>query len=171
MKKKPKYPLEQVAEIKQKRLEEAEKIFKQKKEALEKQQQKLAQLEKARDEVKDHKIAKLTQLRATLDEGSTTDKIQQMKQYLKLVDEKLKQEEIKVSEQKKVVQKASEEVEAARQDFLHKQKDVEKLKIHKDIWKKTEFKLMEKEEDAESDEIGNALFVARKKKDKEENNG
>ena len=69
------YPLEQIAIIKQKKLEEAEKTLRDKKSALEKEQEKLTAVEKDRDEVKDHRFAKLTQLREKMDAGTATDKI------------------------------------------------------------------------------------------------
>ncbi len=86
MQNKPKYPLEQVATIKQKKLDEAEKVLRDKKLALEKEEEKLKVVEKERDEVKEHRIANLTQIRENMDEGAPSDKIQQMRSYLKIVD-------------------------------------------------------------------------------------
>ena len=68
---KEKYPLEQLVRIKQRRLEEAERILKEKKEALEKERQKQKELEKERDDTFQHKKAKLDQLREILDKGTT----------------------------------------------------------------------------------------------------
>src|ERR1700679_3899739 len=99
----PDYPLEQIAIIKQKKLDEAEKVLREKKKALEREEEKLATVEKERNEVKDHRFAKLTQLREKMDEGAPSDKIQQMRYYLKVVDEKLKLKEQKVKEQQKIV--------------------------------------------------------------------
>ncbi|MGE5195914.1 MAG: type III secretion T3S chaperone [Anaerolineae bacterium] len=159
----PKYPLEQLVIIKQKKLDEAEKVLQEKKRALEKELDKLHALEKERNTVKEHKQAKLTQLRQTLDEGSTTDKIQQMKQYLKVVDEELKQKESKVKEQKKQVDAAEKQVEAARADLLKKQQDIEKLAMHRKEWDKEVYALMEHQEAIETDEIGSAMHVLRQK--------
>ena len=83
------YPLEQLMTIKKNRFDQAVKTLEEKKAILEKAYEKLYDLTQERDEVLSHKTAKLTQLRETLDEGTTTDKIQQMKVYLKTVDEKL----------------------------------------------------------------------------------
>lgn len=161
-----KYPLEQLAFIKQKKLDEAEKVLKEKKEALLKEEEKLAAVEKERDKVKEHRMAKLTQLREKLDAGTSTDKIQQMKHYLKVVDEQLKIKEQKVKEQQKHVDAAKNALEAARQDFLKKQQDVEKLKIHRKEWEK-EMKLqLEQLEATESDELGSAMHIRKKSKKK-----
>lgn len=159
-----KYPLDQLILIKQRRLEEAEKILEQKRRLLAQEEDKLLSLEKVRDEVKDHRDSKLQQFRETIDQGSTTDKIQQMRQYLKLVTEKLNVEEKKVEDQQKIVTNVKKQVEDARQDLFKKQKDVEKLKIHEKEWKKEMAHLTQLEEEALTDEMGSAMFVIKKAK-------
>ena len=157
-----KYPLDQLVAIKQKRLEEAEKVLAEKKAILAQEEQKLDTLEKKRDEVKEHYKAKLEQFREKLDAGTATDKIQQMKQYLKLVAEDLKVEEQKVAAQLKVVAAAQHQVELARQDLFKKQKDVEKLKIHYKEWKQEEHKTSERKEGNLNDEMGSAMHTIKK---------
>ncbi len=163
MQNKPKYPLEQVATIKQKKLDEAEKVLRDKKLALEKEEEKLKVVEKERDEVKEHRIAKLTQIREKMDEGAPSDKIQQMRSYLKIVDEKLKMKEQKVKEQVKQVDNAKNQVELARIDLLKKQQAVEKMQIHRKEWEKEEKALEEHREGVESDEIGSVLHTRKKR--------
>lgn len=77
-----------------------------KKALLEKAYEKLYDATQARDQVLQHKIAKLEQLRNELDAGTSTDKIQQGKIYLKIVDEKLVAKEKIVIEQQKMVDAA-----------------------------------------------------------------
>ncbi len=168
MHKKGKYPLEQLSFIKQKKLDEAEKVLKEKKLALIKEKEKLSQVEKERDKVKEHRIAKLTQLREELDQGTTTDKIQQMKYYLKVVDEKLAVHEQKVREQVKKVELAEAAVETARQDYLKKHQDVEKLRLHKQEWEKEMKAILEQKETVETDEMG-SVSHARQKRLKKDN--
>jgi flagellar biosynthesis chaperone FliJ len=160
------YPLEQVAVIKQKKLDEAERILREKKKVLEKEEEKLVAVEKERDEVKDHRFAKLTQLREKMDEGAPSDKIQQMRYYLKVVDEKLKAKEIKVKEQQKLVDTARQQVETARQDLIKKQQDVEKIDMHRKEWEKEMKALAEHKESVETDEMGSVLHHRRHKKPK-----
>lgn len=155
------YPLEQIAIIKQKKLDEAEKALREKKKALEREQEKLAAVEKERDEVKDHRFAKLTQLREKMDEGAPSDKIQQMRNYLKVVDEKLKSKEIRVKEQQKHVETAKQQVEAARNDLIKKQQDVEKMQMHRKEWEKEMHTLAEQKEAVETDEMGAVLHQRR----------
>ncbi len=156
------YPLDQLAQIKQKRLEEAERVLREKKEALAKEQEKMAQLEKKRDEVKAHYKAKLAQLREKLDEGTSSVKITQMKQYLKIVVEDLAVHEKKVDAQNKIVEAAEKQVEDARQDLLKKQKDVEKLKLHHKEWKKEMHVIEERREGVEEDEMGSTMHHLKK---------
>jgi flagellar biosynthesis chaperone FliJ len=158
-----KYPLEQLVVIKQKKLEEAEKVLAEKKRELLKEEEKLKTVEKERDKVKEHRQNKLQQLRDALDEGTTSDKIQQMKQYLKTVDEKLADAQHKVKQQQKQVDTAKANVETARQDLFKKQQDVEKLKTHHKEWEKEMKAAMEQKEAVESDEIGSAVHHLRKR--------
>ena len=155
------YPLEQVVIIKQKKLEEAERILREKKKALEREQEKLIAVEKERDEVKEHRFAKLTQLRGKMDEGASTDKLQQMRNYLKIVDEKLKSKEAKVKEQLKHVETAKQQVESARSDLIKKQQDVEKMQTHRKEWEKEMHALAEHKETVETDEMGAVLHQRR----------
>ncbi|MBS0614988.1 MAG: type III secretion T3S chaperone [Verrucomicrobia bacterium] len=171
MEERQKYPLDQLIIIKKRRLEEAEKVLEQKRKVLAQEEEKLLDLEKKRDEVRDHRDDKLHQFRETIDQGSTIDKIQQMRQYLKLVEEKLQVEEKKVSDQQKVVQNAKQQVEEARQDLFKKQKDVEKLKIHEKEWKKEMDHLIQLQEEALTDEMGSAMFVVKKAKKEPKEDG
>jgi flagellar biosynthesis chaperone FliJ len=155
------YPLEQIAIIKQKKLDEAERVLREKKKALEREEEKLAAVEKERNEVKEHRFAKLTQLREKMDEGAPSDKIQQMRYYLKVVDEKLKAKEIKVKEQQKNVETAKLQVEAARNDLVKKQQDVEKIQTHRKEWEKEMAALAEQKEAVETDEMGSVLHQRR----------
>ena len=157
------YPLEQIATIKQKKFDEAEKVLREKKKALEQEEERLAVVEKERDEVKTHRFAKLTQLREKMDEGAPSDKIQQMRYYLKIVDEKLKAKESKVKDHQKLVETAKQQVENARADLLKKQQDVEKIQLHRKEWEKEVKAIAEHKEGVESDEMGANLHQRRKR--------
>jgi len=162
MSKKPTYPLEQLVRIKNRRLEAAEKVLKQKKEALDKEKERLKKVEVSRDETINHRQDKIDQLRETLDAGTTSDKVEMMKVYIKEVDGELKKKIKKVEEQQKVIEDAKEKVEEARKDLYKKQQDVEKLNMHRKEWDK-EMKALEEYHDAiETDELGSAMFNIKK---------
>jgi flagellar biosynthesis chaperone FliJ len=157
------YPLEQLMIIKKSRFDKAVKALEEKKEILEKAYDKLYDVTKDRDETLQHKVAKLAQLRQSMDEGTTTDKIQQMKVYLKIVDEKLKEKEKKVVLQQAEVDKAQKQVDLATEELFQRKKDVEKLEMHKAEWEKEVRYWTEQKEASEHDEQGSAGFIMRKR--------
>lgn len=152
------YPLNQVLDIKNRRVEEAEKVVKEKKILLEKEEQKLEQCKAERDKVLNHQKDKLKQLRDELDHGTTSPKIQQMKAYLKVVQEKLKVEEKKVNDQKEQVKAAEKQVEDAKKELAQKKLEVDKLLAHRKDWEKEMRKELEVIEGRELDEIGTIIF-------------
>lgn len=159
----PKYPLEQLVLIKKNRFDQAVKTLEEKKELLAKAHEALHKVTVERDEVRGHKQDKLTQLRNALDEGTTTDKIQQMKVYLKIVDEKLAAAEKKVLDAKVKVDAAQKQVDVATQAVFQCKKDVEKLQMHETEWtKEAEYEVRQKEA-AEHDEQGSSTYTTRKK--------
>lgn len=158
------YPLKQVLEVKQKRVEDAEKVVMEKKLALEKELEKLAEREADRDKVKTHMKDKLTQLRAMLDEGTTSPKIQQAKAYLKVVQEKLIAEEKKVKEQQDQVATAEKNLELAREELRRKRQEVDKLHTHRKDWEKEMQKELDVIEGREQDELGNIIFTTRNRR-------
>lgn len=151
------YPLKQILEVKQKRVEDAEKVVKEKQLALEKEEQKLKEKEAERDKVKTHKADKLSQLRQILDEGTTSPKIQQMKAYLKTVDEKLLIEEKKVKDQKEMVVTAEKNLKEAKENLRIKRQEVDKLLMHKKDWEKEMYKALQIIEGREQDELGSVI--------------
>lgn len=156
--KRPIYPLHQVLEVKNKRVEDAEKVVQEKQAILKTEKEKLAQREAERDKVKVHYQAKLTQLRAEFDQGTTSPKIVQMKAYLKIVKEKLVVEEKKVTDQKEQVRLAEDNLEKAKKDLQKKRLEVDKLLTHKKDWELNLRKEMEIMEGREQDELGNTMF-------------
>lgn len=158
------YPLAEVISVKKRRVQEAEKVLKQKKEALEKEQKILEEKKAERDKVVQHHTDKLVQLRAELDHGTTSDKVQQMKAYLKVVQIKVQEEEKKVKDQEQQVEIAQRNVEQAKQDLDRKQLEVDKLNNHKADWTKEMRKELEIIEGREQDEIGSIIYSTRKRR-------
>lgn len=157
------YPLKQVLEVKRRRVEEAEKVVQEKREALRIEEEKLEQAKAARDKVKQHYQDKLDQLRAELDHTTTTDKVQQMKAYLKVVKEKLRIEEKKVTEQQAKVDQAKKDLEEARKQLQLKRLEVDKVEMHQKDWEKIQRKETEISEEKEMDEIGTITYLLRQK--------
>ena len=166
MAKKSRYPLEQVIEIKTNRFDQAVRTLEEKKGILEKAYEALFDLNQALDEINSHKAAKLNQIRDALDEGTSSDKIQQMKVYLKVVDEKAIEQKKKRDNQQTIVDEAQKQVDLATDDLFQKKKDLEKLELHKKDWEKEDARELERKEESEHDEQGSAGYH-RLKRDKQ----
>jgi flagellar biosynthesis chaperone FliJ len=158
------YPLKQVLEVKKKRVDDAEKVVVVKRTALEKEKEKLLQREADRDKAIAHHNSKLTQLRAELDKGTTSDKILQMKSYLKIAKEKVKVEEKKVKDQQDQVEKATKDLHAAEAELRMRRQEVDKIETHRKDWLKEMRKEEEVVEAREQDEIGTIIFSMRHRK-------
>lgn len=161
MTQKPLYPLGDVLLVKKKRVEAAEAVLKEKQEILAKEEKILQERKAARDKVKQHQEDKLAQLRHELDHTTTTDKIEQMRAYLKVVKEKLAIEEKKVTEQQQQVDLAQKNVDAARLELQKKRLEVDKLETHKKDWLKEWAKEQEIILGREQDELGSVIFNIR----------
>ena len=160
----PTYPLKQVIDVKKKRVEDQEKIVKERRQALENEKEKLKQREADRDKAKQHHMDKLTQLRYELDHGTTSDKVQQMKAYLKVTEEKVKIEEKKVKEQQNQVQLAEKNLQTALDELKIKRQEVDKLETHKKDWEKEMQKELDIQELRDQDEIGQTIFASNRLK-------
>lgn len=158
------YPLEQVLGIKIKRVDEAERELKKRQEELEKEKEILKEKEAERDKVIQHKQDKLNQLREELDSGTTSDKVVQMKHYLKVVDERIEEKKKKVEEQKQQVEIAKKNVKEAKELLAMRRKEVDKLETHREDWMKEAKKELEVIEGREQDELGSIAFNTRQRR-------
>lgn len=161
------YPLEQIIKVKEKRVEEQEKVVAEKERLLEKEKQKLLEREAERDKAKNHLANKLAQLRHEMDEGTTTDKIQQMRAYLNVAKEKLQVEEKKVTDQMAQVELAQQALRKEIDLLKIKRQEVDKLKSHKKDWLKTAKLELEVIESRELDELGSTSFTSNQRKNKQ----
>ena len=156
-----KYPLIELAEIKKKRLQEAEKLLKSAREERDTQEKKCEALRLEYEKIESHKVDKITQLREILDTGTTTDKIDAMKLYLKSVEVKLLEKNKAYSAQKKVLETAEKKYQDAKEYVFTCHKAVEKFSIHKSDWMK-ELRKIEAVEAAKTlDELGSIIYTAK----------
>jgi|AMWB02.1.fsa_nt_gi hypothetical protein len=164
----PKYPLEEVLEIKHRRVEMAELVVKEKQRLLEAEQKKLQEREAERDKVKKHLKDKVDQLRQLLDEGTTSDKIDRGKIYIKVVQERLVGEEKKVKDQKQQVDLAEKNLQIAKNQLKDREKERDKIITHRKEWTKETIKELQVVETRLEDEIGSTMFLSRMIQAKEE---
>ena len=165
----PEYPLEEVLEVKHHRVDVAELVVKEKKKLLEAEQKKLAELEAERDKVKKHRQAKVDQLRALLDEGTTSDKIDRGKIYIKVVQERLAIEEKKVKDQKQQVDLAEKNVQIAKNQLKDRERERDKIVTHRKEWIKSTVKELQVVEERAEDELSSTMFLSKMIQEKGEN--
>lgn len=152
------YPLAEVITVKKRRVEVAEQVLRDKQEILRKEQEILEQRKAERDKVVQHHDEKLAQLRDELDHSTTSPKVQQMKAYLKVVKERVAQENKKVKDQEEQVAIAQKNVDLAREDLNRKRLEVEKLETHRADWEKEMRRELEVVMGREQDELGSVVF-------------
>ena len=157
----PPYPLTEVLTVKHRRVEVAENVLKEKKKLLEIEQKKLEEREAERDKVKAHLKAKVDQLRQLLDEGTTSDKIDQGKIYIKVVQERLAAEEKKVRDQKQQVDLAQKNVDIARNQLKDRERERDKIITHKQEWTKEMVKECQVLETRAEDEVGSMMHLLK----------
>lgn len=158
------YPLERVIEVKIKRVEAQEKVVQMREQELKLEEKALKDREAERDKVIQHRLDKLNQMRDEMDKGTTTDKIIQMKVYIKEVDERVKIEKKKVEDQKEKVKVAEKNLMIAKEELRIKRQEVDKLKTHREDWMKEKIKEVEIGEEKEMDEIGQVLYTLHQRR-------
>lgn len=165
-KNKLKYPLEEVLDIKKRRVDEAEKVVKEKQEILEKEEKKLKEYQEAHQKIVEHHQEKLEQLRSALDEGTPMYKVEQIRLYIKGVKEKKYEEKRKMERQEKQVEKAQKAVDDAQKVLKERRLEVDKLSTHREDWMKNELKELSRIEAKRLEEVGSLVFLSNRRKDK-----
>lgn len=156
---KSRYPLLVVLQVKERRVDQALLLVKEKEEELEKVKKVQEELEKKRDEANKHRQDKLEQLRHHLDTGSTAPKIRQMKSYLDVVKGKLKEREKEVADHLPKVEEAKTQVKEAKKLLRKRRLEVDKLKTHQAEWEKEAARALRREEEKVEDELGSILYT------------
>ena len=165
----PVYPLLELLDVKHRRVEIAEAVVKEKSRLLEIEHQKLLEREAARDKVKSHLKDKVNQLRQLMDGGTTSDKIDGGKIYIKVVQERLAVEEKKVKDQKQQVDLAQKNLDIAKNQLKDRERERDKIITHRQEWTKETKKEFQVIETRAEDELGSMMFLSKMIKEKDEN--
>lgn len=165
--KKRKYPLTQIEEIKKRRLEEAEKVLREKRLALDAAEKDLEEKRKALNATQALKLEMIEKYYEDIKKGTTSILMERHDNYIReVVNVKLAEEKKKVDDQKKVVKQATIALEIAKEERLKKNQELEKIHIHKKEWTKEVKKEIDLEEAGISDELGTSMHARKMKKDK-----
>lgn len=157
------YPLIEVIRLKKRRLDEAEKILRDKKQILAKEEEKLKVIQKELNEAKTKFDTYLQKLRDAMDQGEPSSKIDHHKLHLKDLKELFLMCQKKLDNQKKVVKSAEEAVETARLDYQLKEKECEKLTIHKTEWLQAMTLEQARADELKMDEMSTSAHARKKK--------
>jgi hypothetical protein len=165
--KKRKYPLAQIEEIKKRRLEDAEKILREKRTELDVAEKDLDEKRKALNATQAVKLEMIEKYYEDIKKGTTSILMERHDSYIReVMNVKLAEEKKKVDDQKKVVKQAVLALEKAREERLKKNQELEKIHIHKKEWTKDMKKEMDLEEAGVSDELGTSMHARNMKKGK-----
>ena len=156
------YPLHNLLQVKQHRLQSAERNLAQANRLLEEQKHTLTELEREKLRIEEHRLTHLEELRNKLDSGTTTHVIEQLKSYLDVVVEQLSDKQLAVDRQKQKVEQALERVRFAERRLAMQQKEMEKMNTHQHIWKKAANEQLLAEEALEHDELGNSQHIRQR---------
>jgi conjugal transfer/entry exclusion protein len=160
----PKYRLQPVLDKRQKIKEDAEKALgvAQKKvdEEKKKEEECIQGVNLAKQRKED---AKAEMNRKMLEENLEVGKIRQHKDYLKSLDYEIKKAEERLEEQKNRVKAAEQIVIQKRNDLVEATKEYQAIEKHKENWAAALKKAMDEAEQKEAEEVGNVLFLQRKK--------
>ncbi|MBS1150482.1 MAG: FliJ family protein [Myxococcaceae bacterium] len=161
----PPYRLQTLLEMREAAEEEAKQAFSDAVRALAKEQ---AALKKLEDDLERRKVERKAKVQAYMSEvmkrGVFATGMTQMNRF----EQKLKDDEAQVSleieRQKETVRQAELFVEVKRTEMAEAAKDKKAIEKHKDTWKKEVKKVAQDREDMQGEEIGNALHLARTRK-------
>ena len=145
--------------------EEAKQVFSEAMRALTKEQVALKTLEEDLERRKAERKTKVkTYMEEVMKRGVFATGMTQMNRF----EQKLKDDEAQVGldieRQKETVRQAELLVETRRMEMAEAAKDKKAIEKHKDSWKKEVKKVAQDREDMQTEEIGNALHLARSRK-------
>ncbi len=161
----PPYRLQTLLEMRETAEEEAKQVFSDAMRALTKEQVALKKLE---EDLERRKVERKAKVRAYMEDvmkrGVFATGMTQMNRF----EQKLKDDEAQVGldieRQKETVRQAELLVETRRMEMAEAAKDKKAIEKHKDSWKKEVKKVQQDREDMQQEEIGNALHLARTRK-------
>lgn len=160
----PKYRLQPVLDKRQKIKEDAEQALgaaQKKVDEEKKKEEECVQLVIQAKQRKEDSKAEMN--RKMMEEKLEVRNIQQHKDYLKSLDFEIRKAESKLEEQRNRVKAAEQIVIQKRNDLVEATKEYQAIEKHKEKWSTTIKKEMEEAEQKEAEEIGNVLFLQRKK--------
>lgn len=159
-----KYRLQPVLDKRQKIKEDAEKALGVAQKKLEEEKKKEEECVLVIQQIKQRKEdSKAEMNRKMMEAAIEIEKVRTHKDYLKSLDYEIKKAEEKLEDQKKRVKAAEQVVAQKREDLLEATKEFQAIEKHKENWATALKKQMEEAEQNEAEEIGQVLYLQRKR--------
>jgi flagellar export protein FliJ len=160
----PKYRLQPVLDKRQKIKEAAEKALGEAQKKVEAEKKKEEECVQRVVQAKQKKEDSKAEMHRKMLEGKVeVEKIRMHKDYLKSLDFDIKKAEEQLVEQKGRVAAAEKVVEQKRNELVEATKEFQAIEKHKEKWETALKKEMEEAEQKEAEEIGNVLYLQRKR--------
>jgi flagellar export protein FliJ len=164
----PQYRLQTLLEIRERAEEEAKQAFSEAMKALAKEKDQLKKLE---DDLARRKAERKAKVQAYLAEvmkkGVGAGSINAMNTFENRLKDEEAQVGLEIEQQKEAVRQAEQFVEVKRAEMADAAKEKKAIEKHKDNWKKEVKKERDAKEELNQEEIGNALHLARMRKESE----
>jgi flagellar export protein FliJ len=161
----PPYRLQTLLQLRERAKEAAEQAFAESLQALKKEKDELVRLEEDLERRKQERTEKVNAyLREVMAKGVGAGGLKNMNRF----EERLKDEEaqvaLEIERQLDAVKMAEKKVETRRFELAEAAKDLKALEKHKENWNKQVKHERDMREELAGEEIGNALFLARTRK-------
>ena len=161
----PPYRLPTLLEMREAADEEAKQAFSEAMRALTREQEAQKKLEQDLERRKLERKAKIqAYLEEVMKKGINSGGMTQMSRFEQRLKDDEAQVALEIERQKEVVRQAAKALEQRRVEMAEAAKDKKAIEKHKDTWTKEVRKEMQTKEEMNQEEIGNALHLARSRK-------
>ena len=166
----PAYRLQTVLEMRERAEEEAKQAFAEALQALAAAERELKRMQEDLERRKKERAQKVAEyLQKCLQSGSAANAMQNMNRYENRLRDEEAQCALEIEKQHAVVADRQAEADAKRAAFTEATKEKKAIEKHKEKWEKQVKTERQAREEANQEEIGNALHLARQKDDARRN--
>lgn len=130
--------------------------------ALKKEQEKMATLEKEREEIVARQTAAREQMGAALRRGGRVFDGRVHVNFRRKLDEDLLAKDDAIDEQRDAIRTAEQKVARRRRDYLEAAKQFHIMEKHKELWRKKQENELSRKEEKEFDELANTIHALRR---------
>ncbi len=163
----PPYPAEQILGLRQKAVEEAERLLRERRLATERERQKLAKLKEERLEIDRRKAAAQDEFQKRLGQPGANIMMEneRLVAYEKRCVVEAAAKDAEIRQQDAEVKRAESREQDAKFELNQRIKELEAIKEHKKEWEKETRRELEEAEERKLEEIGEVMHTTRERKE------